>query len=125
VHELITLALVTLLVSPVSWRHHYVLALMPLLYMWNIAAEKRLDIVVLTIATLAVGTVLPDYVLATIQNPVLDIALAGIVPISSLLLLWALCANCFKRERSVAGGNQSDGDPEQTANDSSWVTEAR
>jgi hypothetical protein len=102
---------------PVSWRHHYLLALMRLLYMWNIAAEKRLDIVVLTIATLAIGTVLPDYVIATIENPVLDIALASIVPISSLLLLWVLCDNCFNREHSVAEGcDQSGAHPEQTTN---------
>jgi hypothetical protein len=34
VYELVTLALVTILISPVSWRHHYLLTLIPIIYLW-------------------------------------------------------------------------------------------
>ncbi len=99
VQELITVSLVTLLVSPVSWRHHYLLILIPLLFLWNAlwnaAGQNWFDIAVLAVTTLGVGTVFPDYVSAAVRNPVLDIALAGIFPISSLLLLRVLLANCF------------------------------
>jgi alpha-1,2-mannosyltransferase len=91
VHELVTVSLVFLLISPVSWRHHYLLALVPLLYLWNVAAQSRFRIAVLAFATLAIGTVFPDYVIASVRNPALDIAFASMVPVSSLLLLWVLC----------------------------------
>jgi hypothetical protein len=114
VQELITVSLVTLLVSPVSWRHHYLLVLIPLLYLWNTAARSRFDIAVLAITALGIGTVFPDYVNAAIRNPVLDLALAAIIPASSLLLLWVLCTSGFKSGYSVAGGgDQRVGNREQ------------
>jgi len=95
VQELIAVSLVTLLISPVSWRHHYLLILVPLLYLWNMPATRWSHTAVLAIATLGIGSVFPDYLGAAIRNPVLDIALAAIAPVSGLLLLWVLCANCL------------------------------
>jgi hypothetical protein len=110
-YELVTLALVTLIASPVSWRHHYLLALLPLIYLWNSTGQKRSDVAVLVIATLAIGTVLPDYTIARVDRPVLQILLASIVPISTMLLLWVLCANQSRRQSSIgdeAGGGKTE-----------------
>jgi hypothetical protein len=91
--ELIAVSLITLLISPVSWRHHYLLILIPLLYLWNVAAPGWREIATLAFATLAVGTVFPEYLIAAIRNPIVDLLLAGVAPISSLLLLQVLCSN--------------------------------
>src|SRR5262249_25681425 len=91
------MALLSLLISPVSWRHHYLLALLPLIYMWNIA-EKKVDILFLAIAALSIGSVLPDYVIAAVRNPLVDIGLASLIPISAILLLWRICVNHFESE---------------------------
>lgn len=92
-YELVMLSLLTVLISPVSWRHHCLLALLPLIYLSVKCGEAWRDLLVLAAATLAMGTVFPDYVIVALRNPVLDIALASLVPLTSLLLLLVLCAN--------------------------------
>jgi hypothetical protein len=93
VYELVTLSLVTILISPVAWRHHYLLALIPVIYMWVRIGERWRDIIVLAAATLAMGTVFPDYVILTASNAVLDLVLSTLIPAASFLLLWVLCKN--------------------------------
>ncbi len=93
VYELVTLALVTVLISPVSWRHHYILVLIPLIYMWVRLARCWRDAIVLAATTLAMGAVFPDYVVVASYKPVLDLALASLIPVTSFLLLLVLCKN--------------------------------
>ena len=93
VYELVTLALVTIVISPVSWRHHYLLTLIPVIYLWVSLGERWRDILVLAAATLAMGTVFPDYVIAASSNPLLDLVLSSLIPLTSLLLLLVLCRN--------------------------------
>jgi hypothetical protein len=93
VYELVTLALVTILISPVSWRHHYLLTLIPIIYLWARVGERWRDILVLAAATLAIGTVFPDYVIVASLNPVLDLVLSSLIPLTSFLLLLVLCRN--------------------------------
>jgi len=91
--ELVTLALVTILISPVAWRHHYLLTLIPVIYMWVRLGECWRDIIVLAAATLAMGTVFPDYVIVATSNAVLDLVLSSLIPLTSFLLLLVLCKN--------------------------------
>jgi hypothetical protein len=93
--EFMAFALLSLLVSPVSWRHHYLLALLPLIYMWNSESIRRFDLAVLTVATLSIGSVLPDYVITAVRNPALDLLLVSVTPISTLFLLFIICRNHF------------------------------
>jgi hypothetical protein len=94
-NEFMAFALLTLLISPVSWRHHYLLALLPLIYLWNSENIRRFDLAVLTVATLSIGSVLPDYVITAVRNPALDLLLVSVTPISTLFLLLIICRNHF------------------------------
>jgi hypothetical protein len=77
VYELVTLALVTILISPVSWRHHYLLTLIPIIYLWVRLGQRWRDILALAAATPAMGKpVFPDYVIVASFNPVLSCSAA-------------------------------------------------
>ena len=91
-HELTLLPLVFLLVSPWSEHHHYLLAILPLTYLWAKSREAgtHLEIAVLTLSTLIVGTVIPDYVATSIPWArslwaVIDV---GLWPAATLALIW-------------------------------------
>ncbi len=61
--ELVAIALLTLLVSPLSWRHHYLLALIPMIYLWlpDTASLDRWRVIALAVATAVIGTPFNDY----------------------------------------------------------------
>jgi alpha-1,2-mannosyltransferase len=48
-HELVMVALVTLLISPVTWWHHYSLAVLPLTYLWLTTPPDRRQLLAWTI----------------------------------------------------------------------------
>jgi hypothetical protein len=101
--EFMAFALLSLLVSPVSWRHHYLLALLPLIYVWNSESIRRFDLAVLTVATLSIGSVLPDYVITAVHKPALQLLLVSATPMSTLLLLFVICSNHFASLEDEAG----------------------
>ena len=100
--EFMAFALLSLLISPVSWRHHYLLALLPLIHLWNSESIRRLDLGVLAVATLSIGSVLPDYVITAVHKPALQLLLVSLTPISTLLLLFVICSNHFARVEDEA-----------------------
>ena len=102
VQEFMVFTLLSLLISPVSWRHHYLIALLPLIFLWTLDLKRRFDLAVLGLATLSIGTVLPDYVITAVRNPVLDLLLVSLTPISTLLLLYVYCVNEIDTEDGVA-----------------------
>ena len=111
VYEFMPLALLTLLISPVSWRHHYLLALLPLIYLWSYDVRRRFDLAVLAIATLSIGTVFADYLITAVHNPALDLALVSLTPLSTLFLLWVArrdqCAAAMDAEGVVSAASSS------------------
>lgn len=81
VYELITLNFVILLVSPAAWRHHYVVALISLLFLWLKWPESakrwaRLELLSLVAATLVLGTVFPEYLLSHLRHSLQVFAVA-------------------------------------------------
>jgi len=65
VNDLILLPLISLLVAPFSWQPHFVLAILPLAYLWAKAREATFgELVALYLSTLALGTDLPMYLAA-------------------------------------------------------------
>jgi hypothetical protein len=91
-YEVALIALVALLISPVTWRHHFVLAILPLLYMWGSAAKNATwctnrKLVWLALTTLALGTPLAQYFIVKASRPSLQLVFATIVPGATLLLL--------------------------------------
>lgn len=94
VYEVIVLALVTLLISPESFRHHYLLAILPLLYLWMrsrfwTGRSAVLCWVSLASLTLSIGTVFPDSLIVRVRNPGLDLSLSALVPAATMLLVFA------------------------------------
>jgi alpha-1,2-mannosyltransferase len=61
--ELAAIALVSLLISPISWRHHFLLALIPLIYLWLPGTKlfRLWQLIALTAATLIIGTPFANY----------------------------------------------------------------
>ena len=92
-YELIVMALLAVVISPVSWRHHYLLALLPVTYLWYELKDDWRDWSLLATVTLAMGTVFIDYAIVVIRKPIVDLPLASVLPISTLLLLILALAN--------------------------------
>jgi hypothetical protein len=88
--EMATLALVSVLVSPVAWRHSYLVTLLPVVLLW---VETRREVfsgrkyLLLFLATTMIGTAIPEYVLVHLRRSVLDVAVIGIVPAAAVILL--------------------------------------
>jgi hypothetical protein len=92
VFELVLLPLVVLLVSPLSWTYHYVLAVMPLTYLWlrsreQMVAVSRLDLILLAGSTLTLGSALPDY-MAGALGPYGQLSVMGAWVAATLALIW-------------------------------------
>lgn len=85
-------ALVSLIVSPLSWRHHFVLALLPLIMLWvdftrigNFSWKKG---AILTAATLVFGGVpVADFLIPLVTSPTLKIGLSSITLLVSVFLV--------------------------------------
>jgi hypothetical protein len=92
-HELAVLSLVSLIVSPVTWGHHYVLAVIPLIYLWVKSSETWQNLIILAASTGVIGTVFLQYLVEGLRNPTLDVALSSLVPFATLLLLFVLLAD--------------------------------
>jgi hypothetical protein len=78
VRDLVLVTLLGIVVSPVSWSHHYTIALLPFLYLWCKMPEKgsrALLALFLVIGTSIVGIVQ----FATTSHPV-QLMLAAIIP---------------------------------------------
>ena len=91
VDELILLPLVYLLAAPFSWPHHFVLALLPLTYLWAKAREATsAELVALYLSTLVLGTELPMYVAAYTPgaSPYLIIVAIALWPAATCAIIW-------------------------------------
>ena len=91
IDELILLPMVYLLAAPFSWPHHFLLAVLPLTYLWAKArAATSAELVVLCVGTLALGTELPMYLAAfsPVASPYLIIAAIALWPAATCAILW-------------------------------------
>jgi hypothetical protein len=91
VDELILLPLVYLLAAPFSWPHHFVLALLPLTYLWAKAREATTgELVALYLSTMALGTELPMDVAAYTSggSPHLIIVAIALWPAATCAIIW-------------------------------------
>jgi hypothetical protein len=99
--EMILLPLVIFLVSPVSWTTHYLLAVLPLTYMWvrlrqQAVGPSNLDLILLTGSTVIMGSALPDRAAVALGTPIQLAVMAGWVA-SAIALLWvgmSMCRSC-------------------------------
>lgn len=93
VNELALLPLVYLLVSPFSWGHHFVLAVLPLTYLWlrsreSRVAATRIEIVFLALGTLVFGISLPDDAAIALHMSFLGVVVIGLWATATMGLTW-------------------------------------
>lgn len=91
--EMILLPLVVLLVSPLSWTQHYVVAVLPLTYLLVRSREQalavsRLDLILLTCSTLAIGITLPDYRLGSAFGAPVQLLVMGSWVAATVAVIW-------------------------------------
>lgn len=107
--EIVLLPLVVLLVSPLSWTQYYVLAVLPLSYLWSRSREQtvavsKVDLILLAGSTLTFGSALPDYV-ARALGPYGELFVMGTWVAATLALLWVgmrMYASCVAGELETA-----------------------
>ena len=101
--ELAIGALVSLIISPVVWRHHYVLVLLPLISAWlqsrGSASNARLG--GLALITLTLGTPFSDLLLNHLHPGMLQVLLSAVFLVASGWLL-VFCVQDQRRERQSA-----------------------
>ena len=91
VDELILLPLVYLLAAPFSWPHHFILAVLPLTYLWAKARQATTaELVALYLSTMVLGTELPMYIAAYSPwaNPKFIIVATALWPAATCAIIW-------------------------------------
>ncbi len=88
VYEIAMFALVALLVSPVSWRHHYVMALFPLVFLWSRYRQISSQVFLALVGTtLLLGTPFSDYLVVLLHSSPLQVLVAAAPTVAALALL--------------------------------------
>lgn len=102
ISEMYALVLLSLIVSPISWRHSYILALAPLIFIWLHPLARKwstAELALLTAATVGVFSVLPDYGLSVSNSFLFQMLMVSIMPGGVLISLFLL----FKIQRKFDG----------------------
>ncbi|MBK9165433.1 MAG: DUF2029 domain-containing protein [Acidobacteria bacterium] len=89
----ITSLLWTLPFSPVSWRHAYVLAFLPIICAWMLAYREKWDTVrtmILAVGSILLLSILPQYAAAATDSFILDLIATVSLPFGALLLMVLL-----------------------------------
>jgi hypothetical protein len=86
--HVVLVILLSLVISPLTWLHHYVIALLPFFYLWGREWEVRKDYLLLA-TVLAVGTNFTVFPLPMLfKGQVGQLILAGVIPCLTLALVW-------------------------------------
>jgi hypothetical protein len=92
IRELVLLPLVYLLAAPISNRNYFVLAILPLAYLWSISRDlgDRKRLLALSLCTFILGVKLPDYIPLTVPWAKPQLWQAGMAawPIATAALIW-------------------------------------
>jgi hypothetical protein len=92
IFEMTLLPFVVLLVAPLSWPQHYVMAIFPLTCLWMVSREpaggaSKLDLILLACCTLTFGSALPEYAARALGNAGELLVMASWV-VATLALVW-------------------------------------
>lgn len=93
--DLTVLSLITLLVAPFTWRHYYVLEILPLMFIWFLLREGRFShqgwvLAAVSFCTLIVGTRYLDYLQAHLTAGPVRVFLVALLPLSAFVLTTIL-----------------------------------
>jgi hypothetical protein len=91
--EITLLPLIVLLISPISWSQYWVLAVLPLVFLWvhsrrQSMAASRLDLIILTCGTLIVGATAPEYYIVLALGTAGALLIMGSWVLATLGFLW-------------------------------------
>lgn len=87
VRHLALATLLSLAISPISWWHHFTIALLPLVYLWCKMREPNRDMLLL-VTTLVVGTNVAGFALMALSSHLTQLLVAAIVPCLTLALVY-------------------------------------
>jgi hypothetical protein len=87
IQEIALIALLAISVSPISWWHHYTVALLPLLYLWCKSQEGERTL--LTVLVLVVGTNIVGFLQLLTSNHTAQVVLSAIVPLLTVTFIYA------------------------------------
>jgi hypothetical protein len=109
IFEITLLPVLVLLVSPISWSQYYVLAVLPLTFLWLRSREQagdasKLDLILLAGITLAFGSALPDCLALVLGTPG-ELLLMGAWVAATMILLWV----GMRMDRSCIPGRGTNG----------------
>lgn len=85
--HLILMMLLSVTISPISWWHHYTIALLPFIYLWCRMEESNRDFLLLALV-LIVGTNITGFALPLATNHLAQLILAAIVPCLTIALVY-------------------------------------
>jgi hypothetical protein len=93
--DLVVLSLITLLIAPFTWRHYYVLEILPLMFVWFLVKAGEFlrphwVLLVAIVCTLVAGTRYLDYLEPHLTNGPIRVFLAALLPLSALILMATL-----------------------------------
>jgi hypothetical protein len=97
VRDLVIMTLLGIVVSPISWTHHYTIALLPFLYLWCNMPEKGNRM--LLVLFIAVGTNVVGIFRIPVTNHIVQLILAAIIP--GLTIALAYVALAPRRKQSA------------------------
>ena len=100
--ELAVAALLSLLISPLTWRHHFVLVLLPLFCAWMQSRErgKKARLYALALITVSIGTPLADFVLLRMHPGLLQALLSSVSMFAGCMLLL-LCLREYRQGEAI------------------------
>jgi hypothetical protein len=84
---LVLTMLISLLISPISWWHHYTIALLPFIYLWNEKRESGRELL-LSISVLIIGTNIAGFAIILLNHGWFQLVAAGIVPCLTVALVY-------------------------------------
>lgn len=95
IFDLTVLSIVTLLIAPFTWRHYYVLEILPLMFLWFLVKTGRFSrqwwvLGAVAFCTLIAGTRYPDYLQTHLTSGPVRVFLVALLPISALVLMTTL-----------------------------------
>jgi hypothetical protein len=104
VRDLVLMSLLGISVSPISWWHHYTLAVLPLLYLWCHMSER--GSVMLAALVLVTGTNIVGFAQLLTTTPIAQLTLSAIVPLLTIGFVYV------HLERKSTYVSKEEGGPE-------------
>jgi hypothetical protein len=103
----LAILLVSLAISPVTWFHHYMIALLPLVWLWSaqLSDPSRRHLPLLTAASVIFGSSLAAYALVLIRVPAVDLLMALIQPALTICLA-ILCIDSQPQSLPISEGRE-------------------